>query len=69
MPCVQACRGDSGGPLLTKADHGGGLSHTWTLIGLVSFGSRHCGGEAPTILTRVSSYTHWIAEITGDKGH
>ena len=52
--------------MLTKADHDGGLSHTWTLIGLVSFGSRHCGGEAPTVLTRVSSYTHWIAENTGE---
>ena len=52
--------------MLTKAGHDGALSHTWTLIGLVSFGSRHCGGEAPTVLTRVSSYTHWIAENTGD---
>ena len=69
MSCVQACRGDSGGPLLTKAGQDGALSHTWTLIGLVSFGSRHCGGEAPTILTRVSSYTDWIAETTGDTPH
>ena len=40
---------------------------SWSLIGLVSFGSRHCGGgEAPSVLTRVTSYLDWIAENTRD---
>ena len=65
-PRAQACRGDSGGPLLTRQGASGGLTSTWSLIGLVSFGSRHCGGEAPSVLTRVTSYLDWIAEHTRD---
>ena len=58
-----ACRGDSGGPLLTRSGLTG-LTNSWTLIGIVSFGSRHCGGQVPTVLTRVSSYLDWIEEET-----
>ena len=53
--------------MLTSNDAPGSRSRTWSLAGLVSFGARHCGGEAPTILTRVSSYIDWIAEITGEQ--
>ena len=67
---VQLCAGDTraqayGGTLLTR-DGAWGLTSTWTLIGLVSFGSRHCGGEVPSVLTRVTSYLDWIAEHTRD---
>lgn len=50
-----SCQGDSGGPLTRAADSGGR-----TLVGIVS-GGKGCGADKPTIYTRVSHYTEWIA--------
>ncbi|XP_055598208.1 melanization protease 1-like [Uranotaenia lowii] len=51
-----ACKGDSGGPLMVN--YGG----NWFLVGIVSFGTE-CGiGKIPGIYTRVSSFMSWIEE-------
>ncbi|XP_063608356.1 trypsin-3-like [Penaeus indicus] len=49
-----ACRGDSGGPLMTKEN---GL---WLLLGVTSFGPEDCSTDVPAVYTRVSSYSKWI---------
>ncbi|XP_028131868.1 trypsin-1 [Diabrotica virgifera virgifera] len=46
------CSGDSGGPL---AQHG-------TLIGVVSWGSKDCGTDIPSVYSKVSNYIDWIKE-------
>ena len=50
-----SCKGDSGGPLITRAGPTGFL-----LIGVVSFGD-DCGKEGkPGVYARVSTYRDWI---------
>lgn len=50
-----ACRGDSGGPLMAKEDG------VWVLLGVTSFSPRDCATEGiPGVYTRVSSYSDWI---------
>ena len=51
-----SCNGDSGGPLLGRELP----DDPYTLIGLVSGGTRRCGLAAPAIYTRVSHYRNWI---------
>ncbi|XP_055693404.1 serine protease easter-like [Lutzomyia longipalpis] len=55
---VNACRGDSGGPLMMVKDD------IWFVIGIVSFGPQICAYEhgvtAPSVYTKVSEYTDWI---------
>ncbi|XP_063369838.1 uncharacterized protein LOC134658160 [Cydia amplana] len=46
-----ACNHDAGGPALVDN----------VLVGVISFGSPHCGAaEAPTVFTRLSPYDKWI---------
>lgn len=47
-----ACRGDSGSPLMKKLDG------SWTLVGLVSYGDQNCNGYG--VYTRISEYYDWI---------
>jgi len=51
-----ACRGDSGGPLMTKKDD------RWTLIGLVSWGIKNSCNKAklPTVYHQVAATIDWI---------
>ncbi|XP_047487782.1 chymotrypsinogen B-like [Penaeus chinensis] len=49
-----ACRGDSGGPLMTKKNR------LWLLLGVTSFGPEDCSSDVPAVYTRVSSYSEWI---------
>lgn len=56
-----ACRGDSGGPLMYSE------GNKWTLTGIVSFGPALCGkigfnGE-PAVYTRVAGYIQWINHV------
>uniref|UniRef100_UPI003D81C68A Transmembrane protease serine 11A n=1 Tax=Homo sapiens TaxID=9606 RepID=UPI003D81C68A len=55
-----ACRGDAGGPLVTRD-----LKDTWYLIGIVSWGD-NCGQkDKPGVYTQVTYYRNWIASKTG----
>lgn len=50
-----SCDGDSGGPLMHKAEQ-----NRWYLDGIVSFGNR-CGlANWPGVYTRVRDYIEWI---------
>lgn len=54
---VDACTGDSGGPLFTEDGEGGFVQH-----GIVSWG-RGCGLAAyPGVYTQVSYFLDWINE-------
>lgn len=54
-----ACQGDSGGPLFVEND-----DDTFSLIGIVSFGSGCAQPDLYGVYTRVSSYESWIEENT-----
>lgn len=58
-----ACKGDSGGPLM----HIGHLPTRHTAqtfqVGIISFGSIPCGAQtSPSVYTRVSAYLEWILD-------
>ncbi|XP_037071874.1 transmembrane protease serine 11D-like [Pollicipes pollicipes] len=53
---VDACGGDSGGPLACRNGHG-----PWIATGIVSWGSDQCGQPRYVgVYTRVSSFVDWI---------
>jgi secreted trypsin-like serine protease len=59
---ADACRGDSGGPLIVRAGPTGYL-----LIGVVSFGRACALPRSPGVYARVSAYRDWIvATINGN---
>merc|ERR1739848_775955 len=53
-----SCGGDSGGPLIKRAQ----IGSPWFQTGVVSFGSSQCGTGYPGIYTRVAAYLTWIEE-------
>lgn len=55
---------DSGGPLLSA----NAQVNRYFLAGLVSYGLS-CGGDDPSVNTRVYSYVNWIASATGGTGN
>ena len=59
---TDACRGDSGGPLMYKTDWTGNRFEVW---GLVSFGPTGCANKnLPGVYTRVDKYLNWIKRNT-----
>lgn len=55
---MDACEGDSGGPLIVRRHH----DHRWTLAGIVSNGVK-CGEPLlPGVYTCVSRFVPWIIE-------
>ncbi|XP_050072623.1 phenoloxidase-activating factor 3-like [Anopheles maculipalpis] len=57
---VDACNGDSGGPLQTEQ-----YSNIY-LIGVISTGVG-CGSQSPGLYTRVAAYFDWIKETINEK--
>ncbi|CAH0728249.1 unnamed protein product, partial [Brenthis ino] len=55
-----ACNGDSGGPLMIFDEY----KDNYRIIqyGIVSYGSKMCGYEAPGVYTDVSKYMKWILD-------
>lgn len=54
---MDACEGDSGGPMVTL------YRHTWFLLGLVSWGEG-CGDlDKLGVYTKVSNYLDWINQV------
>ncbi|XP_067655415.1 chymotrypsin-like serine proteinase [Haliotis asinina] len=51
---ASACNGDSGGPMIIRNDDSD------VLIGVTSWGISTCGGDYPSVYTRVSEYISWI---------
>ena len=59
---VDACAGDSGGPLMCEMTEGG--VSRWYVYGVTSFGEG-CGVEGKYgIYTRVTQFTDWIRNVT-----
>nr|ATU82416.1 venom S1 protease with CUB domain 6 [Lethocerus distinctifemur] len=51
-----ACSGDSGGPVVWVDPE----TNRYTLVGIVSFGTRECGNKIPRVNTLVSGHLMWI---------
>ena len=59
---TDACKGDSGGPLLCR-----NKEDRWVVWGIVSWGHNYfCNGSPdkpiPTVYTKVEEYLHWIKQ-------
>lgn len=54
---VDACKGDSGGPMMTL------YRNTWFLIGLVSWGEGCGNTDKLGVYTKVSNYMEWINSV------
>ncbi|VVD06090.1 unnamed protein product [Leptidea sinapis] len=60
---VDACRGDSGGPLACVS------GNRWQIHGVVSWGAGCARRSRPGVYTRVASYLDWIKNTSANLGH
>lgn len=62
-PGVDACRGDSGGPVMAIENVGPNNDIYMYIAGIVSYGPKSCGGPTvPGVYTKVAAYNSWIKE-------
>ncbi|KAL4685670.1 hypothetical protein H8959_001267 [Pygathrix nigripes] len=54
---VSSCMGDSGGPLVCQKEG------AWTLVGIVSWGSRTCSTTTPAVYARVTKLIPWVQKM------
>jgi len=58
---MSQCGGDSGGPLVCKEVNG-----AYSLVGVVSYGTVHCGMSAgeiqPGLSTEVAAFNDWLLD-------
>ncbi|CAK6436791.1 unnamed protein product [Pipistrellus nathusii] len=57
---VSSCMGDSGGPLVCQKDG------SWTLVGIVSWGSGTCSTSSPGVYARVTELMPWVRQILAE---
>ena len=62
-----ACKGDSGGSLVTKPPSADGISpgQNYELIGATSFSTKMCNAAGWTVYARVTSILTWIKKSVG----
>ncbi len=59
---LDACTGDSGGPLMFFTE-----SKQWELIGITSYGKGNsCATEYPGVYTRVTAFLSWIKDFVNN---
>ncbi|XP_046369158.1 fibrinolytic enzyme, isozyme C-like [Haliotis rufescens] len=57
---ASACNGDSGGPMIIRSS-----GQADVLVGVTSWGISTCGGDYPSVYTRVSEFISWINSYVG----
>jgi secreted trypsin-like serine protease len=66
MPAMNACNGDSGGPLIASVFNGSGGKPICYQVGIVSIGFGSCVSSAPAIYTNVEDFMPWILDHIRD---
>lgn len=61
-----ACKGDSGGPLMFERKSENSTGKFWEQIGIISWGIGCARPEMPGVYTRVPYFLDWIANNTKD---
>ncbi|XP_069688638.1 phenoloxidase-activating factor 3-like [Periplaneta americana] len=65
LPAMNACNGDSGGPLIASISRNGG-SRICYQVGIVSVGFASCLSSTPSIYTDVEDFVTWILDNIRD---
>jgi secreted trypsin-like serine protease len=65
LPAMNACNGDSGGPLIASIFSSGGTRICYQ-VGIVSIGFGSCLASTPSIYTSVEDFIPWILDNIRD---